>query len=230
MSFAAAAGAAAGGFFGYLGQRSANDANKDIAYDTNKMSAEEAEKNRQFQQASADKQMDFQSREAQYTRTWEERMSNTAYQRAAADMKAAGINPLSMSNSGASTPSAGSPSGAAASGGQASFSGATMRNTMEGFASIAKDAAAIDNMGEQNKLLKAQAVTALSSAKNLDQDTKKKFFETINESKWSPANEAINTFLKRMIEGTKAGAKEIRKSLPKKYESPSGLEIRNSDN
>ena len=48
----------------------------------------------------------FNQAEAQKTRDWQERMSNTAFQRASEDLKKAGFNPaLLLGVSGASTPS-----------------------------------------------------------------------------------------------------------------------------
>lgn len=51
---------------------------------------------------------EFNAKEAEKNRDWQERLSNTSYQRAVEDMKKAGINPLMLvSSNGASTPAGG---------------------------------------------------------------------------------------------------------------------------
>lgn len=84
----------------------------------------------------------FSANEAQKQRDWEEQMSNTAYQRQVADMRAAGVNPaMAMNGSGgASTPSSAAPSSVSPASG-ISFS----------------DLMSLVMMPLQKKLLKAQA-------------------------------------------------------------------------
>lgn len=142
---------------------------------TREFNAAEAEKQRMFAAGQADVSRQFTSDQAELLRQWQEKMSNSAYQRGTADMRAAGINPMvAYMQGGASTPVGGMgtsspPSGAAASaGGSASTSAAPVTNLMQNVMSTAMERARLEpqvqNMVKTGKLIDEQANQAASAA------------------------------------------------------------------
>ncbi len=87
-----------------------------IADKNNAWSAAQAQKQMDFQSASADKAMKFNADQAALDRKWQEYMSNTAHQREIKDLKAAGLNPVLSANAGAPVTSGATASGYASSG------------------------------------------------------------------------------------------------------------------
>lgn len=161
------AGALSGGAM-YMGQQSANEANRQIAGNANATSAAIANQDR------VDRLNYFQAQQ-----NFQEIMSNTAYQRALADMRAAGLNPmLAYQRGGATTPSGGAPGavsnphfevpemknvlGAAAS---SALQGATA------IASLEKTAADIENVQATTKLAEADTHRSNMQAAQAAQET-----------------------------------------------------------
>lgn len=116
--------------------------------------AKEAQKNRDFQDAQAKRQMDFQRE-----------MSNTSHQRSIKDLRAAGLNPILAARQGASTPG-----GASASGSMARFENVT-GNAVNSAVTASRAQAEVKNVKQQTKKLVHETVSALYDTRTSKQNS-----------------------------------------------------------
>lgn len=137
-------GAMTGGILSYFGQQETNRSNEAIARDATVASSREAEANR----------------------NWQERMSNTSYQRAVKDMEAAGLNPMLAYQSGG----AGTPSGATGMAFQAQM-GNALGSAVEGFNRSRSVEAAADKDISQSDVNKEQSSLTRSAVEKTNQET-----------------------------------------------------------
>lgn len=87
--------------------------------------------------------------ESRRNRRWQERMSNTAFQRSVKDMRLAGINPmLAAKMGGASTPA----------GGQANIQNAA-KGVAQDYSAVSQNKAAVANLNEDTKLKVQKQIT-----------------------------------------------------------------------
>lgn len=150
----AGAFAAAGGVVGNV---IAGDAQEDAVNATNAANLQINRENREFSAQQAQQQMAFQ-----------ERMSSTAVQRGAADMKAAGFNPILAAGQGASSPAgaAGSANPISLQAPDKSYMGEAVKGAFSSAVTMAKINNELESQEAQIAAQKASALASIAVASN----------------------------------------------------------------
>lgn len=170
-------GTIASGVFGLMGQEQANESNQYIAQQASAFNADEANKNRAFQSEQAGIARDWTIQQAQKQMDFQERMSNSAYQRATSDMKAAGLNPmLAYQQGGASSPPGAQGSTSVPSGGQGSAVTIPVGNRLAAGLSAAQQAASVENTQAQTERTRAEV-------DQVDANTRRLYAEEVRVAK-----------------------------------------------